>query len=277
MPNHRENPEMTAKLIFLSHIHEEKQLAILIKNSLEEEFSGFVDVFVSSDGVSIPAGSNFLKKIETGLKNCSSAIYLISPSSVKRNWINFELGAIWLRSVISDEQDGPEIPLIPICHSGSTPSTLPSPLNNLNAITGTESNQLELAFKSIQSALGGKGKLRTDFDDLARKINEFQQTYTTGDKFSKLLNLLLNKEQITELADKAQYTPTDGFDLEIRDVNKNAAEDARRIVRELSNPAIEISMLSASIGASLNGTISVEDIKITIPKYMLIEYRAIIL
>ncbi|MFP9135476.1 hypothetical protein ACLKZ8_21145 [Shewanella algae] len=77
------------KQIFLSHIHEERDLALLIKEAIENEFSGFIEVFVSSDGMSIPAGSNFLKRIEDGLVNCIGAIYLISPISVKRNWINF--------------------------------------------------------------------------------------------------------------------------------------------------------------------------------------------
>ncbi|MBF0888055.1 hypothetical protein [Gluconobacter cadivus] len=52
---------MTSKKIFLSHIHEEKELALLIKDNIVEAFAGFVEVFVSTDGVSIPAGSNFLR------------------------------------------------------------------------------------------------------------------------------------------------------------------------------------------------------------------------
>ena len=126
---------MADKLIFLSHIHEEKDLALLIKNVLEDEFSGFVDVFVSSDGTSIPAGSNFLKRIEGELVRCVGAVYLISPVSVKRAWINFELGAVWVRNIISLRSKRPEIPTLPVCHSGMLPSNLPSPLNNLNAIT----------------------------------------------------------------------------------------------------------------------------------------------
>ncbi len=70
---------MSPKVIFLSHIHEEMELAILIEEALKAEFSGFVDVFVSSDGVSIPAGANFLRRIENGLINCIGAVYLISP------------------------------------------------------------------------------------------------------------------------------------------------------------------------------------------------------
>src|SRR6478609_9608851 len=97
-----------AKLIFLSHIHEETELAQIIQAAIEDEFSGFVKVFVSSDGKSIPSGSNFLQRIEEGLINCVGAIYLISHSSLKRNWINFELGAVWIRNIISIRSIGIE-------------------------------------------------------------------------------------------------------------------------------------------------------------------------
>ena len=79
-----------SELIFLSHIHEEAELAKLVQDAIENEFSGFVSVFVSSDGKTIPAGSNLLKRIEDGLFKCIGAIYLISPVSVKRNWINLK-------------------------------------------------------------------------------------------------------------------------------------------------------------------------------------------
>lgn len=100
--------------IFLSHIHEERELALLIKQAIEYEFSGFVEVFVSSDGTSIPRGSNFLNRIENGLINCIGAVYLVSLVSVKRSWISFELGAVWIRNTLSLRNEGPEIPALPI-------------------------------------------------------------------------------------------------------------------------------------------------------------------
>ena len=179
-----------ASLIFLSHIHEESILAQEVQKAIEEEFSGFVEVFVSSDGKTIPAGANFLKRIEDGLVNCIGAIYLISPISVKRNWINFELGAIWIRNSISLKTGGPEIPTIPFCHSGITPSQLPMPLTNLSSIQSNNSSQLELAFKSIQSAVGGKGNLKTNFDSLAKNIIEFEKQYTLGDSLIELFKII---------------------------------------------------------------------------------------
>jgi hypothetical protein len=180
------------KTIFLSHIHEEHELAGLIQEALEEEFSGFVNTFVSSDGVSIPAGANFLRRIEDGLVDCVGAIYLISPSSVRRSWVNFELGAVWIRNSMSIRAGGAEIPTVPACHSGITPADLPVPLNNLNSIIASQSSHLELAFRSLQSAVGGKGKLRTNFDDLAARIANFEQAYTLGMNFARMLRLVSN-------------------------------------------------------------------------------------
>jgi len=185
-------------LIFLSHIHEERELAIIIQEAIEEEFSGFVTVFVSSDGKTIPAGSNFLKRIEKGLVDCVAAIYLISPKSVKRNWINFELGAVWIRNHVNELNAGPEIPVIPICHSGIQPSALPMPLTNLNSIVATDASHLKSVFESIQTAVGGKGKLKTDFEILSKKILEFERGYTIDDSIRKLfqsLNMPIDKRK----------------------------------------------------------------------------------
>jgi hypothetical protein len=172
------------KYIFLSHIHEEKNIAILIQNKLEEEFSGFVDIFVSSDGKSIPAGTNFLKRIEEILISSSAGLFLVSNRSVKRNWINFELGAIWIRGI----KDG-VIPAIPICHSGITPKNLPPPLNSLNAVRASDASQLEQAFYSLQKAVGGKGKLRTDFVELSDQIKEIERRNILCSHLARVLSI----------------------------------------------------------------------------------------
>jgi|GEM_PF-1525623 len=182
------------KKIFLSHIHEEKNLALLIQSAIEKEFSGFVEVFVSSDDKSILAGTNFLKRIEDMLKNTSGGIFLISHRSVKRNWINFELGAIWI-SGIKDVL----IPAIPFCHSGLAPKDLPSPLNSLKAIKANDEVELEQAFCTLQQVFGVKGKLKTDFTILSDQIKNIERknilcsrlariiSVFVGDKFFELL------------------------------------------------------------------------------------------
>lgn len=174
-------------IVFLSHIHEEKEMALLLKNTIEDEFSGFVEVFVSSDGDSIPAGVNFLKRIEYGLLKCSAALYLISLRSIKRSWISFELGAVWIRSLQSVCGDNAEIPSIPLCHTGMTPEKLPPPLSNIDAVLATSSAGLTRVFRSIQTAVGARGRLKTDFDNLALAIQEHEREYI---RYSYLFDLL---------------------------------------------------------------------------------------
>lgn len=181
---------MSGKKVFISHIHEEMDIAILIKKALEDEFSGFVDVFVSSDGVSIPTGTNFLNKIENNLMECIAAIFILSKKSLPRNWINFELGAIWIRNSISINSGGSEIPAVPMCHSGASPANLPSPLNNLNAVLASQSSHLERVFRDIQRVAGGRGALKTDFDELAREISYLESRYLYGERFAEIFSLL---------------------------------------------------------------------------------------
>ncbi len=199
---------MADKLIFLSHIHEEKDLAVAIKTALENEFGGFVDVFVSSDGTSIPAGANFLKRIEDGLVQCVGAVYLLSPASVKRSWVHFELGAVWVRNAMNLRANGVEIPALPMCHSGMTPSAMPSPLNHLNGIVANQAPALEFAFRSLQAAVGGSGKLKTDFDALAKFVAAFEQIYTTGANVVKAIKLaVLDPSNFAELIAHAAAQP----------------------------------------------------------------------
>ncbi len=198
-----------ANLVFLSHIHEEKKLALIFKKYLEEEFSGFVEIFVSSDGITIPAGSNFLRRIEEGLINCKAGVYLISPYSIKRNWINFELGAVWIRNKQNMLSDEPEIPTIPVCHSGMKLSDLPQPINNLNAIQGNIASQLEFAFRSIQQAVGGKGNLRSNFDKLADEVINFEREYTLGENIRLMFKLIGGEtKKVFEFLDSNQQMET---------------------------------------------------------------------
>ena len=201
---------MQDRIIFLSHIHEERELALLLQGKLEEEFSGFVDIFVSSDDQSIPSGTNFLNHIVDSLCKCHAGIYLISERSVLMNWINFELGALWIRSALQ-RIGNIEIPVIPFCHSGATCSTLPLPIGSLNAINATDAIHLEKAFKTLQSAMGGRGNLKTDFNALAQDVLRIENKYTIGAALKRLIaliNCLVNCDK-EKLIDYCQTLPHD--------------------------------------------------------------------
>ncbi|MBO2661846.1 MULTISPECIES: hypothetical protein [Shewanella] len=42
------------KLVFISHITEERELAMILSTEIKKSFLGMLDTFVSSDGASLP-------------------------------------------------------------------------------------------------------------------------------------------------------------------------------------------------------------------------------
>jgi predicted transcriptional regulator len=104
--------------LFLSHVANEGLLALVLKEWIQRIFKGRIKVFVSSDIRNIAAGDIWLNNIDCALKRASFLIVLCSPYSVTRPWVNFETGSAWMK----------RIPVIPLCHSGQTAGTLPSPL-----------------------------------------------------------------------------------------------------------------------------------------------------
>ncbi|MBS3667070.1 toll/interleukin-1 receptor domain-containing protein [Vreelandella boliviensis] len=260
--------------IFLSHIHEEKNLAVLIKQAIENEFSGFVEVFVSSDGTSIPAGSNFLNRIEDGLISCIGAVYLISPVSVKRSWISFELGAVWIRNAQSIRNEKSEIPTLPFCHSNMTPSNLPQPICNLNAILANQASQLEFAFRSIQSAVGGKGVLRTDFDLLAKKVVAFEKEYTLGATVADLFKSL--GCNMSELIEHCELLPP-GTKKTTLVLGFTPTELIQKIDKYQQNElAGKIHLVTKDSGLSIGsqGAIGGADASVTIDVALVLEFKA---
>ena len=157
-------------LVFISHITEEKEIAIAFKELIESSFLGMLDVFVSSDEDSIHMGQKWLDRISNGLKTCAIEIVLCSPKSILRPWINFEAGAGWVR----------DIPVIPLCHSGIEPAKLPMPLNLLQAAKANEVSSLKLVFPVLAQAIGAKTP-SIDFSNFVAKVAEFEIRYTFWD------------------------------------------------------------------------------------------------
>lgn len=156
---------MDKPIVFISHITEEKEVALALKKVVETAFIGMMDVFVSSDPKSIHLGQEWLQKIKFALTHCAVEIIIASPASVKRSWINFEAGAGWIRKV----------PVVPLCHSGMVPSKLPPPLGTLQAATATEVDQLNLILPVLADALNSATP-KIDFTEFVETVREFEKT-----------------------------------------------------------------------------------------------------
>jgi hypothetical protein len=152
--------------VFIGHITEESELAQIFKDHLAKDFLGMVDVFVSSDNVSISAGSKWLNDVGEALETAQVELILCSSDSVKRAWINFEAGAGWVKG----------IPIVPICHTGMRPVDLPIPLNMLEAIEAHEKIGLQRLCSLVAKQLGSAVPA-ADYDRIVTEVNRFEHEY----------------------------------------------------------------------------------------------------
>jgi hypothetical protein len=180
---------MNKPKVFISHISEETRLAQLIKMQVSTDFLGMLDVFVSSDQVSISVGSKWLAEVDEALKDAQIELVLCSRHSVNRPWINFEAGAGWVKG----------IPIVPICHTGMRPVDLPIPLNMLQGITASEEAGWQKVYHLLASKLGSAVP-NANFSNLLNDIRTFEQDYGLLREVSAairaLIKLLPDLEQI---------------------------------------------------------------------------------
>lgn len=167
--------------IFISHISEEAGLAKILKTHLTSAFMGLVDVFVSSDNISVSAGSKWLISVDSALREACIELVLCSKASVKRPWINFEAGAGWIR----------DIPVVPVCHSGLQTDDLAMPLSALQSIQANQDQGIDQIFSLIAVKLAIE-KPHPDLDVIIEEIKEFEAIYAprvieiTKDETSKV-------------------------------------------------------------------------------------------
>lgn len=175
--------------VFVSHVTQEHHLADLIKNQVTQDFLGMIDVFVSSDQVSITVGSKWLNEIDDALKTAQIELILCSHESIQRPWINFEAGAGWVKG----------IPVVPVCHTGLRPVDLPIPLNMLQGFSASEKSGWEKVYSLLARQLGS-AKPAVDLEPLVVSVREFEEEYgvvrVVAEAVRALITLLPNFEEL---------------------------------------------------------------------------------
>jgi hypothetical protein len=188
---------MAQMTLFISHISDEAELAIVFQRHILDDFLGLVDVFVSSDTESIQAGSNWLESMKSAMERAQGELILCSEASVKRPWINFEAGAGWMKG----------IPIVPVCHSGYGVTDLSMPLSVLQAINANQKKGLDRLYTLIADELGVRKPI-VDFSKFIEEVKTFENTYSDfldrqaqsqkdkeNDTLKKIRELLLKQGQ----------------------------------------------------------------------------------
>jgi hypothetical protein len=107
--------------VFFSHSSLDKDRLFPIRNHILEGTGNAIEIFMSSDGASIPFGKNWLSEIERALHDCRLMFVWVTPNSLRSNWIYFESGCAYSR----------EIKVVPIGYDGIKLEELAPPLSIL--------------------------------------------------------------------------------------------------------------------------------------------------
>ncbi len=134
--------------VFISHATSDGEFARAVQAEIERVFANGVTVFCTSSPGAIPTGSDWLQTIEARLQTAQSVIVLVTPVSVERPWVWFELGATWEKS-----RDG-ACKIYPVCVAEVQLSDLPAPLDRLQALSLGKVADLKLLFSSLIDQFG---------------------------------------------------------------------------------------------------------------------------
>ena len=122
---------MSKPTLFFSHSSKDKDMVLAIKTKVMKYTSGTLEIFQSSDGESIPFGTNWIHKVEEGLKEAKVMFVFVTENSISSGWIYFEAGYAYSKGVH----------VIPV-GVGVSVGDLKAPLNLLQGFNITSADSL---------------------------------------------------------------------------------------------------------------------------------------
>ena len=140
--------EIKKPVLFISHASSDAEFANAVKQEIEKVFANGVSVFCTSSPGAISVGSDWLADIESKLAVAQAVIAIITPVSIERPWLWFEVGATW-----ANGRSG-ACKIYPLCASEVSLSDLPSPLDRLQALSLGKSADLKLLFEALIKQFG---------------------------------------------------------------------------------------------------------------------------
>lgn len=152
--------------VFISHASADADIAAVFKTDVESAFLGMCTLFVSSNLDSISAGQQWFDTIGSNLADSTILVGLLSPVAMQRPWVYFEFGAAWIR----------QIPAIPMCLGGISPSNLVPPLSMFQGLQLSDPIHLKHLYEKIAESIPCKTP-NADFAELSSKYFEITETF----------------------------------------------------------------------------------------------------
>jgi len=210
------------KLVFISHTESDKNLAEKLVDFLLSALELDPEEIrcTSVPGHQLPLGERISEHLKKDIELSAIMIALVTRSSLRSNWVEFELGASWSLGK----------PIIPILSAGLKPSDLPGPLSEYSCIradVSDASSRFLDAVVNIASVLnvrersGGKplSKLKDFLEAFHKWASEPSQAAVLGAGTSgiKMLRLLYEMDiPVVGVYDKRTEAEGLGFAREKR-------------------------------------------------------------
>jgi len=135
-------------VIFISHTATDQPIADILKAEIDRVFANGVDVFASSILGTIKPGTDWLSEVKDNLEKAKVVVVLITPVSINRPWIWFEVGASWFRMLEGSGR------IYPLCSPEIDFQDLPQPLNRLQALSLGKAEDVKLFFQTLSEEFG---------------------------------------------------------------------------------------------------------------------------
>ncbi|MCW3048016.1 MAG: hypothetical protein JWO74_2300 [Solirubrobacterales bacterium] len=136
-------PGIKKPTVFLSHAATDEPIVRVIHDEITRIFANGVDVFATSVPGKVSPGADWLANINDKLRKASAVIVLITPVSLNRPWIWFEVGASWAKM---EEGEGR---ILPVCVPEVDKTDLPEPLSRLQAMSLGKASETRLVFQTL--------------------------------------------------------------------------------------------------------------------------------
>jgi hypothetical protein len=134
--------------LFVSHASSDAEFANAVKAEVEKVFANGINVFCTSSPGAIPAGTDWLLDVETRLEGAQAVIAIVTPVSIERPWLWFEIGATWAKGRAGAAR------IYPLCAAEIKLSDLPPPLDRLQALSIGRATDLKILFESLIQQFG---------------------------------------------------------------------------------------------------------------------------
>ncbi len=134
--------------LFISHATSDGEFANAVKQEIEKVFANGISVFCTSSPGAISIGVDWLSDIEQKLGVAQAVIAIVTPVSIERPWLWFEIGATWSKGRSGDCK------IYPLCAPEIELSSLPSPLDRLQALSMGKAADRKLLFDALITQFG---------------------------------------------------------------------------------------------------------------------------